>query len=154
MIKLYTDASTKGKNGPSGVGIVIMKDGQQIQISRPLIHNYTNHEAEFLALIIALDYILTKTWQEEFIFAFSDSKIVVDSIHKNYVKQESYQKYYRTLATLIQKCSFFEISWLSEQENKGADHLARQALQKALKEKNVVESRKKVEKEKREKKSR
>lgn len=32
MIKLYTDAATKGNPGPTGLGMLIVKDGHQQQL--------------------------------------------------------------------------------------------------------------------------
>lgn len=32
MIKLYTDAATKGNPGPTGLGMLVVKDGQQQQL--------------------------------------------------------------------------------------------------------------------------
>lgn len=49
LIKLYADAATQGNPGPSGAGIVIVRDGAQSQ-QYEYLGDMTNHEAEFCLL--------------------------------------------------------------------------------------------------------
>ncbi len=67
------------------------------------------------------------------IFLYSDSKIAVESIRKKYVKRVEYRVILQEILALIEECSFFECEWIPENENKGSDHLARQALQQLKK---------------------
>lgn len=134
MIRLYVDASTKGNPGPCGVGIVILKNQEQLQISQPLVHNYTNHEAEFIALITGLNILLEHHWENEWVSIHSDSKIVVQSIEKQYTKKTEFQKLLKGALQQLQKFPLHSLTWIPEKQNQGADHLARQALQKRLKE--------------------
>ena len=46
MIKLFTDAATKDNPGPTGLGAVILIDGQQIQLTDHAT-NVSNHTGEF-----------------------------------------------------------------------------------------------------------
>lgn len=130
MIKIYTDASTKENPGPSGVGILIIENGHQTQLSVPLTKDYTNHQAEFIAQIIALDYIKKHFNNLGTIFLYSDSKIAVQSIEKRYAKE--FQSYVDQLIPYFDENPLLFIKWIPEKQNKGADNLARQALQKRL----------------------
>ncbi|WP_082383758.1 ribonuclease HI [Lacticaseibacillus thailandensis] len=53
MLKLYTDAATKGNPGPSGAGILIVGHGDTVELSTPLAV-MTNHQAEFQAAALGL----------------------------------------------------------------------------------------------------
>lgn len=127
MIKIYTDASTD-TTGQSGIGILIITEGKQTQLSIPLLKNYTNHQAEFIAQIIALRYIKEHLNNLGTIFLYSDSKIAVQSIEKRYAKE--FQPYVDELIPYFDENPLLFVKWIPEKQNKGADNLARQALQK------------------------
>lgn len=133
MFKIYTDASTKGKIGPSGVGILIIHDKEQTQLNIPLRKHYTNHQAEFIAQILAFEY-LNKNFKikDELIQAYTDSKLVISSLEKNYA-DEQFQPYLVTLQKYFAQSSTIFLKWIPEAQNKGADNLARQALSQAIK---------------------
>ncbi|WP_407370540.1 ribonuclease HI family protein [Carnobacterium sp.] len=132
MIKLYTDASTKNNPGPSGVGIVISSENRYEQLSIPLDKEMSNHEAEFEALLKGLDYLIDHQLNVETLMVYTDSKLVASAIIKNHVKKDIFKIY---LALIIEKLHHFPLSfvhWIPQSQNKGADQLARQALQKIL----------------------
>ena len=60
----------------------------------------------------------------------SDSKIVVASIDKQYVKNEEYKPFLEKAIELINSFDLFFIKWIPDNENRAADTLARQAIQK------------------------
>lgn len=134
MIRIYTDAAVKGNPGPVGIGIVIVKDNEQIQLSLPLEQPLNNHQAEFQAVILGLNYLIEKNWINQLTFCYTDSQIVAQSIEKEYAKDIYFQKSLQEITTLMQDFTYISIEWLPESQNKGADNLARQALQKQLKE--------------------
>lgn len=137
MIQIYTDASTKGHPGPSGVGILIVHQHQQVPLSIPLIQHYTNHEAEFIAQILALHYLYERfNIKGEWITLYSDSKAVIEAQHKAYSK--SHADYLTTLLDVQKKFPQLMTQWIPESKNKGADQLARQALAKVLKTKKPI----------------
>jgi ribonuclease HI len=129
MLRIYVDAATKGNPGPSGGGIVIVGERIHDQIHVPL-GECSNHEAEFRVLIQALQLLLEKYETDQTIVIHSDSKIVVQTIEKNYAKNPLFQPYLDTYHQLESKFSLLLIKWIPESQNKGADTLAKQALQK------------------------
>ena len=131
MLKVYIDASTKGNPGPSGGGILIVYQGKQEQLSIPLSAG-TNHQAEFE---VFLEFLKNEGLQNETIFCFSDSKTLVSTVDKNTTKNELFLPYLQKIKELLPDFSLLILQWLPENKNKGADNLARQALQKQLKEK-------------------
>ena len=133
MIKLYTDASTKNNPGLSGVGIVILTENRYDQLSIPLEKEMSNHEAEFEALIQGLDFLIEHLLINETLMMYTDSKILASAIKKNYVKNDIFRGYLTRIQEKLKHFPLFFIHWIPESQNKGADNLARQALQKRLK---------------------
>lgn len=135
MLKVYTDAATKGNPGPSGAGVMII--GEQIyeQLSFPL-PEVTNHQAEFLAIIKSLEFLSKpeNNFLSETIFIHSDSKIAIQTIQKNHAKDKHFQYYLHQINHLSKNFPFVFFKWIPENQNKGADNLARQGLEKSKKE--------------------
>lgn len=133
MIKIYTDAATKGNPGPSGIGFVLVGKDLYQQIAVPLEGYYSNHEAEFIALVKGLTYLVDHNMTTDMLQIFSDSKIVVSALEKNYVKNEVFKPHLQQLKLLLKYFELYLIEWIPDSQNKGADNLARQALRKVLK---------------------
>lgn len=127
MLEVYIDAASAGNPGPSGIGIFIKGEGHQIQISE-FIGETNNHIAEFTALVRGLEEALKLN--SSLISMRSDSKIVVSSVDKAYVKSEEFKPYLEKALQLIDQCDLFFIKWIPDKENRAADALARQAIQK------------------------
>ncbi|SFL86030.1 ribonuclease HI [Gracilibacillus orientalis] len=126
MIEVYTDAASQGNPGPSGIGIYI-KTGQQQMEEYLFIGEYSNHEAEFIAVIKALE-LCKERFPDEIISFRSDAKVVVDAIENEYVKNDIFQSYLNQINQLSSSFPYFFIKWIPEKQNKHADELARKAL--------------------------
>lgn len=132
-MKCYTDAAVKGNPGPAGIGFILQTETDYVQSVIPLDNEWTNHEAEFEAVIHALKAIKQSYPEEKILLLFTDSKIVAESIRKRYAKDELFMKYTTKISEELKTFEFAEVTWIPEARNKGADNLARQALQKAIK---------------------
>lgn len=126
MLKIYTDASTKGDTGLSGGGVLIVGPNIHEQLSFPL-GKMDNHEAEFATLITALEYLQDTT---ETLFFHTDSKVVSETLDRNHTKNPVFAPYLARFNQLSQQFPLVIVKWIPESENKGADHLARQGLKK------------------------
>ncbi|MFC5540770.1 MAG: ribonuclease HI family protein [Bacilli bacterium] len=129
MLEVYIDGASSGNPGPSGIGLFIRGEGHSIQIGE-FIGDSNNHIAEFIALIRGLEE--AKKLGTSFVSIRSDSKIVVSSVEKQYVKNELFKPYLETALKLIEEFELFFIKWIPEQQNKAADMLARQAIRKGI----------------------
>jgi len=127
MLEVYIDGASAGNPGPSGIGIFIKGEGHQVQISE-YIGETNNHIAEFTALIRGLEE--AKKLSTSIVSIRSDSKIVVASIEKQYVKNEEYKPLLDKVIQLTNDFDLFFIKWIPENQNRAADTLARQAIQK------------------------
>ena len=129
MLEVYIDGASAGNPGPSGIGLFLKGEGHLIKISEP-IGNTNNHQAEFIALVRGLEE--AKKIGVSFVSMRSDSKIVVSSIEKNYVKNEEFKPYLQRAQVLIEQFELFFIKWIPDKENKAADALAREAILKNI----------------------
>ena len=132
MIKVYTDAAVNGNPGEVGLGILLVKDGEQFPYKFSVEKKMDNHLAEFTAISKALELLYAKQYQEELIFIHTDSKVAADAILKNYTKREDNRVVLQEILRQLKQFPQVFIKWIPESDNRGADQLARQALQQRL----------------------
>ena len=133
MLEVYIDAASAGNPGPSGIGVYIKGEGHQIKISE-YIGETNNHIAEFQALIRGLEEAIKLG--SNLVSMRSDSKIVVTSVEKAYVKSDDFKPFLDRALQLIEEIDLFFIKWIPDNQNKAADALAREAIQKNKKQNN------------------
>lgn len=132
MIKVYTDAAVNGNPGDVGLGVLVLKDGEQLPFKISVEEKMDNHLAEFTAINWALSWLLEEGVQEELIFMHTDSKVTADAIEKNYTKKEANRIVLKEIQKKMKHFPQLFVKWIPESENKGADQLARQALQQTI----------------------
>ena len=59
-----------------------------------------------------------------------DSRIVIQSLDKRYVKEERYNDYLQQILPLVDACKLLYWKWIPDKENKFTDQIARQALRR------------------------
>lgn len=133
MIKIYIDAATHPIYEKSGGGMVIINDSKQTPIPIPLAAK-DNHSAEFETLCFALKYCVDHYSKEHLIIIYSDSRLVVDTMEKAFVKKEIFKEYLVTALGYLEQLPPVFIEWLPDQKNKGADNIARTVLFNKLQE--------------------
>ncbi|MCO8293444.1 ribonuclease HI family protein [Tetragenococcus halophilus] len=131
MIKSYIDASTKGNPGPSGGGIVLLGEDIYEQESFALTQ-LSNHQAEFAVFSHLLDDLYKRGLHTQTILVYTDSKILAQTVQKDYTKNRDFKKYLVEIQEKLTNFPLLLIQWIPESKNNGADHLARQGLQKAI----------------------
>ena len=132
MIRVKTDAAVNGNPGKVGIGIEILYKKQQFLFKENSELLMDNHQAELWAIYRALIILQEKEWYQEMIFLNSDSKFAMMAIEKNYTKQVAYQEILKKVQGELQFFPQLFLEWIPEKENRGADQLARQALQQIL----------------------
>ncbi|WP_181348360.1 ribonuclease HI family protein [Thalassobacillus sp. CUG 92003] len=128
MIEVYTDAASLGNPGESAVGIFIKESRQHHEVFSYYLGSMSNHEAEFQAVIKALE-ICQEKYRGEILSIRSDSKIVVETLEKNYTKNKVFQPLLATINLQMEPFAHVFIKWIPEKQNQRADQLARTALQ-------------------------
>lgn len=132
MIRIHTDAAVNQKQQKAGVGLVIVGEDLYEQISIPIPYEqvYNNHTLEFKALIYALRWVIEHNYTDQMIFLHTDSKVAYDVVDKGFTKNDLYQSLLEEIKTLIKVLPLVTVQWVPEKQNRGADNLAKQALNK------------------------
>jgi ribonuclease HI len=125
MIKIYTDAATKGNPGPTGLGALVLADHQQFQLTATL-PMADNHQGEFAAAQFGFRYLTQHFPDEQTILFYTDSRLLSDAVGKNYTKH--YQAELDQLNGLMAHFPTVVTQWVPDSQNSGAHHLANQAL--------------------------
>lgn len=127
LIKVYTDAATKHNPGPTGLGALIVVNGQQKQLTGSLFQA-DNHEGEFAAATMAFDYLKDHFNHSATVLFYTDSRLLSDAVGKNYAKH--YQQELTVLTSLMDEFQMVITQWIPDSQNHGAHHLANEALHK------------------------
>ena len=128
ILEVYTDGGAKGNPGLAAIGIVIYKNKKKIFNLHQSIGWGTNNEAEYKALIKALNIIKEKKdyfSQIEKIIFYSDSKLLVNQVNGFFkVKQGKIKEYILKIRELEMKINLPIVYHLIPREkNKEADQL-------------------------------
>ncbi|MCP8616241.1 ribonuclease HI family protein [Salirhabdus salicampi] len=126
MIEVYTDGAAKGNPGLSGVGIFI-KDNETVYQYSFHLGTYSSHEAEFMAVIKALEICQT-LFPNEILSFRTDSRVVVDVIEKDFTKNKNFLPYLEKIRNEASRFPYFFIKWIPKTKNKQADKLAKEAI--------------------------
>ena len=134
-IRIFSDGAARGNPGPSGVGVVIEAGGRK-KTYREFIGYATNNEAEYKALIFALQkvkLIFGKAKSKNLkLECFLDSELIVKQLNHEYkVLEENIQKFFLLLWNL--STDFKEVKYIHipRVKNSEADRLANLALDEA-----------------------
>lgn len=144
ILKVYTDGGARGNPGPASIGMVFYADGKKIFSHREDIGIKTNNEAEYLAVIKALENIknqisLLRPAQRDFagqakikttyqilnIEFFSDSSLLVNQVNGLFkVKNARIREFIFKIRTLEQEIGL-PISYrnIPREKNQAADDL-------------------------------
>ncbi len=84
VLQIYTDGGSKGNPGPASIGVAYFLDGAKINTYREDIGLATNNEAEYTALVRALELVLKSSKLQatgyKSIEVFSDSRLMVNQV--------------------------------------------------------------------------
>ena len=125
---VHTDGAARGNPGPAAIGVVIEDaEGRTVyEVSRALGVR-TNNEAEYQALITALEYLKgVRPKEAEFLL---DSELVVKQLNGEYkVKEPRLQSLYGQVVMLLNAVPKYRIRHVRREQNARADELANEAL--------------------------
>ncbi|WP_312096749.1 reverse transcriptase-like protein [Niallia sp.] len=127
MIEVYIDGASAGNPGPSGAGVFIKGHGSAEKYSIPL-GLMSNHEAEYYALIKALEICIKNNYRT--VSFRTDSELVSRAVEKEFAKNKSFAPLLEKALRLANELDLFFIKWIPSNDNKTADELARLAIRK------------------------
>ena len=127
-VTIFTDGASKNNPGPSSIGAVIKnQQGQTIsRISKAIGHS-TNNQAEYRAIITALEEAIRLGARQ--VILNSDSELVVRHLQGKYrVKNAALKPLHQQVTQLLSKLESFTIRHIPREQNEEADNLANAAL--------------------------
>lgn len=127
---VHTDGGARGNPGPAAIGYVIESPPNIYEEHATLIGSTTNNQAEYQAIVAALERVKHLGASSADIYA--DSELVVRQLRGEYkLKNRELGEWFikaRSLVQIIGHVSFFAIP---REMNKQADQLVNQALDQA-----------------------
>jgi len=135
----YVDGGSRGNPGPAGVGVIIEHPtGRRVEISQS-IGVRDNNYAEYAALLVALEY--AAAYDSPSLQVYSDSEVVARQISGSYNCQSPLlREIYSACMALIGSLQHFAITHIRREHNAGADRLAREAIDRATREKPAADA--------------
>jgi ribonuclease HI len=113
---IFTDGGSRGNPGKSAIGIVILdKNNKIILTHKEFLGIGTNNQAEYKAIIKALK--LAKQFNPKKLRFYSDSKIVVKQLRKEYKINNAVLKMLNEEVSMLSKnysCSFENVRRTNE----------------------------------------
>jgi ribonuclease HI len=125
---VHTDGAARGNPGPAAIGVVIEdEEGRTVYEASRALGVRTNNEAEYLALITALEYLRgVRPKDVEFRL---DSELVVKQIGGQYkVKEPRLQTLHGQVIMLLNAVAKYRFRHVPRSQNARADELANEAL--------------------------
>ncbi len=138
-INIYTDGGSRGNPGPSAIGVVIIQEGQTFKKYGEFIGEATNNQAEYQALIFALEKAKLlfgkKKAKELEISVFMDSELIIKQMNHEYkIKEKDLQLLFLKVWNAMLDFKQVSFKHIRREENKEADKLVNEALDNENKE--------------------
>ncbi len=131
---VYTDGGARGNPGPAGIGAVIKNDKEEVVHEiKKYIGEATNNQAEYWAVIFALEWVLANSKNPARVTHYLDSQLVEQQLKGNYkVKNEALRPLFLRCLELVEKIGNVNFTHVPRRDNKRADALVNEALDKEL----------------------
>jgi len=128
-VQTYSDGGARGNPGPAATGSLIKQGERVLWELGEYIGETTNNQAEYRALIKALEQ--AKAIGAKKIHCFLDSELLVKQLKREYrVKEPTLQVLYLKAYNLAQEFSSISFTHIRREYNKHADRLVNEALDK------------------------
>ena len=129
---IHTDGGARGNPGPAAIGAILAtEDGEIVaEISR-VIGRATNNQAEYQAVVAALDKASALKAQE--LHFYLDSELVVKQLNREYkVKNKELIPLFVSVYNKTLQFKKVKFTHIPREQNKAADALVNQALDKKI----------------------
>lgn len=130
---IHSDGGSRGNPGPGAIGVVITNEAGEIvhKISH-YIGRTTNNQAEYQAILSGLE--AAKKLKADSVDCFLDSELVVKQLRHEYkVKDKDMASLFVKVHNLSLQFKKITFTHIRREQNKEADRLVNEALDKKLK---------------------
>lgn len=130
-ITMYSDGGARGNPGPAGIGATLRNEaGILVAEVSEYIGVSTNNQAEYKALIAGLKKAVSLKAQT--IHCYLDSELIVKQVRREYkVKNKELAPLFLEVHNLLISFKSYTIEHVLRENNKEADRLANEAMDKA-----------------------
>lgn len=139
---INTDGGSRGNPGPAAIGVVFCDQDEKVIFDyKKCIGVATNNEAEYSAIVCALQILAKSKWMEEnnssenSLICRLDSQLVVEQLNGNYkIKQDHIKVFVEEIKNILLGFKFkVEFMHIPREQNKLADKLVNEALDSQIK---------------------
>ncbi len=125
---VYTDGGARGNPGIAGCGGVIFNEKEsKVAEFKHFISHATNNEAEYTALLLGVEEVLT--YAPEKVVFYLDSELIVKQMKGEYkVKKTELKKIYLKVKKLLKEIPEISFVHIPRERNQLADKLANEAM--------------------------
>src|SRR5215471_5226420 len=129
VITIHTDGASRGNPGDAALAYVIEVPGQDAIEEAALLGKMTNNQAEYTALVRALEHVIRLGIKMPAVL-HSDSELIVKQVKGEYrVKNEELRSLYEEARRLMTKVpGGATLRHVRREQNKRADELCNQVL--------------------------
>ncbi|MEM1942494.1 MAG: ribonuclease HI family protein [Candidatus Caldarchaeum sp.] len=128
--RAHVDGAARGNPGPAGLGVVF-EAGGRVEKYGEYLGRMTNNQAEYHALIKALEIALTRGVRR--LEVFTDSQLLAKQVNEEYkVRSPVLKPLHAKVVDLTSRLEMFEIKYVGRRENAEADRLANEAIDRAM----------------------
>lgn len=121
-LKIYSDGGSRGNPGPSASGFVIYKDEKEIESGGKYIGITTNNQAEYTAVVLALEAAKKYAGPESVIHFFMDSMLVVNQMNGVYkIKNRDLWPIHQQIRELMKEFKDVHFAHVYRDKNTAAD---------------------------------
>lgn len=131
-MKVYCDGGARGNPGPAGAGVVVVdKKGAEIKKYKKFLGEKTNNQAEYEAVLFALESVLEDFPKEKVVDFFLDSELVVNQLKQNFkIKNEELGSLLIKIHNLIVKNNLkATFTHVPREKNHSADKLVNEVIE-------------------------
>jgi ribonuclease HI len=126
-LQIYTDGGARGNPGPAGIGAVIWSGNKLVGRHKKYIDEATNNQAEYKAVILALEE--AKKLEPVELDFFLDSELVVKQLNREYkVKDKNLAPLFVQVWNLSMGFKKVTFTHVPREKNKEADKLVNEAI--------------------------
>jgi len=129
---LYVDGASKGNPGRAGAGVwMTNQEGKRLVEMSRYLGEKTNNEAEYWALLVGLRE--AKRLGGRSVRIFTDSELIARQVKGIYrVKDSNLKGLHKEVMENLRAFASFEIESIPREDNREADRLANEAIQRKI----------------------
>lgn len=128
---IHTDGGARGNPGPAAIGVIIQEGGRVIDTIGRSIGSTTNNQAEYQAVVAALEYALAQQAAE--VDLYCDSELVVKQLTGHYqLKNKELGPWYLKIHSLANQIGQVRYHLIRREENTPADTEVNRVLDQEL----------------------